>query len=306
MTTQNINPDQHKKTSVILIVLIILVIATVLGGYFWKRFGKETSINYAATIAELQNKLTQEQVAIQSLQDQNAAQKREYAKTTSWKQIAIEHLIRMADLTLNTSRDVKTALAFLLEAKKYTSEAEELAISHALNKDIASLQAVPVADIEELVLKIDTISQQVDTLPVISPQITPASTASTTPEAQPTQMFNRLLTSIVKALKNIVIIRHHAIEPILPPQQITILRLNIQAKLLQAELAAMQRQNNLYQACLTQVIDLITKHFACNNTPSTAGVLQALQELQRINLQPELPTLTESLMAIQKAIQQKS
>jgi uroporphyrin-3 C-methyltransferase len=296
MTEQNANPNQHKKTLVLLIILIILIIATALGRYFWLRFGKEALSNPFATITKLQNNLSQKQAIIQNLQNQNEAQRQDYAKATSWKPIAIEHLVRMADLTLNTKGDVKTALAFLIAAKKYAGDIEESAINHALNKDIASLQAVPIVDPEELVLTIDMISQQINTLSMIPSQAAISPTASQPTESQPVQLLNRLFASVVKALKDIVIIRHQATEPILPQEQVTILRFNIQAKLLQAELAVMQRQNKLYQACLTQAIDLITKHFVSSNT-ATANVLHTLQELQQTNLQPDLPTLTESLTA---------
>jgi len=303
MTEQNTNSNRYRKTLVPLIVLIILIIAVVLGKYF--NFGKAAPATPATTITELQNKLTQEQAVVQDLRNQNEVQKRDYAKATSWKPIAIEHLVRMADLTLNTTRDVKTALTFLLAAKKYTNETEELVINHALNKDIASLQAIAVVDSEELVLKIDMVSQQVDTLPMMPSQAVIESITPTATGSQPAKLLNRLFASLVKALKDIVIIRHQTTEPILPPQQVTILRLNIQAKLLQAELAVMQRQNKLYQACLTQIVDLITKYFACNNI-ATTNVLHALQELQQANLQPDLPALTESMMAIQNTTTQKS
>lgn len=296
MTEQNANLNQHKKTLMLIVILTILIIVTALGRYFWLRFGKEVLSNHFATITKLQNDLSQQQALIQNLQNQNEVQKQDYAKTTSWKPIAIEHLVRMADLTLNTNGDVKTALAFLVAAKKYTDDIEDSTINHALNKDIASLQAVSIVDPEELALTIDMISQQINTLSIIPSQAAIAPTTPQPTESQPVQLLNRLFASVVKALKDIVIIRHQATEPILPQEQATILRFNIQAKLLQAELAVMQRQNKLYQACLTQAIDLITKHFVSNNT-ATANVLHILQELQQTNLQPDLPTLTESLTA---------
>ncbi|CAL7962000.1 uroporphyrin-III C-methyltransferase [Gammaproteobacteria bacterium] len=305
MTEQNTNPNRHKKVLVSLIILIILIIAVALGKYFGFSFSKAALTTPATTIAELQSKLTQGQAVIQDLQNQNEVQKQDYAKATSWKPIAIEHLVRMADLTLNTTRDVKTALVFLLAAKKYTNETKELVISHALNKDIASLQAVAIVNPEELVLKIDMVSRQVDTLPVTPSQAVIGSITPMATESQPARLLNRLFVSVVKALKDIVIIRHQTTEPILPPQQATILRLNIQAKLLQAELAVMQRQNKLYQVCLTQVVDLITKYFACNDA-ATIDVLHVLQELQQTNLQPDLPALTESMMAIQNTTTQES
>lgn len=266
-TIQNTNiKNNHagKKYLVVFIILIAFITAIILAKYFWQHFNSP------------QDKFTQEQQVV---------------APAAPTQATIEHLIRMADLSLNTSNDIKTALTFLLAAKKYAGDT-----NYALNKDIASLQAAAVIDTEELVLKIDAISQQVNTLVA-----TPLKTTFNTPDAAinnnaATQfkyphLLNQFFASVIQSLKNIVIIRHQSVEPMLQPEQAVFLRFNIQAKLLQAELAVMQRQNKLYQTSLAQVINLITKFFICNNTTAT-NILSTLQELQQINLSPDLPLLT--------------
>ena len=205
-------------------------------------------------------------------------------KTISLDKISIEHLIMTADLALSTTGDVNTAMEYLLAAKKYIN-------LPALDSDIAKLQAVPIVNIEELVLKIDTIRQQIDTLSMIPSKVV----IMPTPEYAYTT--KRFFSSIIGALKNIVIIRHQTIEPILPSEQLIVLRFNISAKLLQAELAASQKQNKLYHVCLAQAIDLISKYFVLSDGVAV-NVLNSLQELQKINLWPNLPSLTESLEAI--------
>lgn len=288
--------EQNKKyLTITAILLIMFIVFAVLGKCF-------------LLYTDLQSKLAQNQVVIQELKNQNEAQKQNAANTASWQRIAIERLIRMADLTLNTTGDIKASLEFLLEAKKYTNDIDELAINHALDKDIASLQAVPVVDIEELILKINITSTQVDSLSMVPSKsiATSIETSIATDETlSPFKskylcLLNKFFISVKKSLENIVIIRKQTIEPILPPEQIVILRFNIQAKLLQAGLAASQRQNKLYHSCLIESINLINKYFADSNS-TASNVIRILKELQQINLQPTLPLLTDSLAAIKKS-----
>jgi uncharacterized protein HemX len=311
MTEQSVKPNRRKKVLVFFALTVILIIAITLGGYFWPRFSKaamsflkeHSSATSATTIVSLQDSLTQKQVIIQELQ--NEMQKQEVAKAKAkvqaqamdWKPIAVGHLVRMADLTLNTTGDVKTALSFLVAAKKYTTDPETLAINRALNKDIIRLQAVPKVNVEDIVFKIDTISEKISALAITPTHLTVLpGVPKKVGKQQPKPVLKRFLISAVQALKDIVIIRHQDIEPILPPEQTITLRFNVQAKLLQAELAVMQRQDKLYQAYLAQVVGLINKYFVLNSA-TTNSVLRMLEGLQQINLQPKLPEL-ESLVAI--------
>jgi uroporphyrin-III C-methyltransferase len=299
-------PKGRKKSwtmfGVILAVVVIGV--AVLWKYYWPAFQKEMlalkarpDMASAATIVNLQKSLAQKQNIIQELQGE--IQKCEVVQpVVNWQPIIIEHFVRMADLILNTTKDVKAALAFLLAAKEYANTPETVAIGHALNKDIANLQAVPVVDVEGLLLKIDIVEKQIDALPITPFQAVIPAEPPTTAAAEATCLVKRLFASVVHALKGVVLIRHRAVEPILPPEQMTILRFNIQARLLEAKLAVMQKQNKLYQAYLAQITDLISKYFVLSNV-ATTSVLQLLQGLQQVNLQPELPVLTGSFTAIQ-------
>lgn len=303
MVAQKVKSNWLRTTVLVLVLIAVIVVVLALGRSLWLRFGIKQQENalFVAMLPALEDKISQNQLAIQELQ--NTIQKQGADKTSRWKSIAIEYLIRMADLTLHTTGDVKTALTFLLTAKKYTNDFPAPALLHALNKDIASLQAVPVVDVEALVLKIDMVSQQVNALPVV-PLPTVAVAATIQEKAEIKQHANKLklfFISAVQALKDIVIIRHRNVDPILPPEQVTILRLNIQAKLLQAEFAVMQKQNKLYQACLSQVIAWINQHFTLSDNITTS-VLHTLQELQQVNLQPKLPVLTESLVTLPQNI----
>lgn len=301
---QNANTEPERKKKLFLpLIILIAAIAVITGGYLisnWviNKLDATTTQAEEAFVAvkQLQTKYDQLQNNLQELQ--NAVQKVNITKVKYWKPIVIEHLIRMADLTLNTTGDTKLALSFLLAANQYTSDLELSAINHALNRDIAALQTVPLVDASELILKIEAINQKIGVLPLIVSQFTsPQKEQIGVSEPAGKTLWQRLCISTVNALKDIVIIRHQVADPLLSPEQEIILRLDMQTKLLQVQLAIMHRQNKLYQSCLEQTINLITRYFAVNQE-ATIDILSSLQELQRVDLQPKFSFPTESIAAI--------
>lgn len=290
MTEPLPQPSKHSK-KIIIILIIFLLLASVIGLKFFGLSIPNLSQFTAAIKTEQPAATSAKEAATESINP---------SKNSNWKIITIEQLVRMADLSLTTTKDTKTALSYLLTAKKYTKDSDTT-MQHALNKDIANLQAVPIINQEEILLKIETLNQQINSL-----SARPAATTEPTPTtAQPQQTTNKIknaLENILQGLKDIVIIRHQTTEPLLPPEQITILRLMIQTKLLQTELAVMQKQNELYQQCLEQTITLIS-NYSVPNDPTTTNILKTLKELQQVDLQPTLPSLTESLTTIQDIVE---
>jgi uncharacterized protein HemX len=305
MIEQNINVNVGKKKVFFFLLIIVIMVAAIVGGYL----GLDWLINkidvsavkieatYAAT-KQLQIKYEQLQNSVQELQKE--IQKSNIAKTRYWKPVVIEHLIHMADLTLNTTRDVKLALSFLVEAKRYANDPELSAINHALNKDIAVLQVVSTVDASQLVLKIEAISQKIGSLPMVVPQVIHSEKKEAIKENSqivPFSLWQRFFTNTINALKDIVVIRRKTIDLLLSPDQESILRLEIQAKLLQAQLAVMQQKNKIYQSCLAQTYSLFTSYFSANQIV-VVDILPLLQELQQVNLEPIIPFPTESIAAI--------
>jgi uroporphyrin-III C-methyltransferase len=292
------------------LIIVIIVVAIAVGGYFGSNLviskidatTMRTEEVYAAT-RQLQTKYEQLQNNLQDLQKE--VQKSNITKTKYWRPIVIEHLVHMADLTLNTTRDTKIALSFLSEAGQYANDPELSAVKHALNKDIASLQVVPAVDASELVLKIEAISQKIGSLPMVIPQFTsPEKKAGEEETSRIKTLWQHFFTSTLNALKDIVVIRRQTVNFLISPEQEAVLRLEIQAKLLQAQLAVMQRKNKIYQACLVQTSNLVARYFVTNQN-ATNDVLPLLQELQSIDLEPAITFPTESIAAITSFVSAK-
>ncbi len=307
ITTDSKSVGRNKLFSYILpiTIVVILVISCYLGCNFFinkiDTAAVKTEEIYAVT-KQLQVKYEQLQDNLQNLQKE--LQKSKVTKIKYWKPMVIEHLVHLAVLTLNTTRDTTLALTFLAEAKQYASNHELSAINYALNRDIASLQIVPVVDATDLILKIEAINQKISSLPIVTSRFIspPKAEAVAEDELRIKTLWQRFFNSTIKALKDIVIIRHKEVDLLLSPEQEAVLRLEIKAKLLQAELAVMQRKNKIYQDCLVKTLDLCNRYFAASTNDVANFLVPSLQELQRVNLEPTIPLPTESIAAITNLI----
>lgn len=295
--------DKKKFSKLRLVILFFAAVAVIIGGCM----GVDTVVTKLANVAkkadaalviseQLQIRNNQLQSSLEELQAE--VQKLSASTSNYWRPMVVSHLIHLADLTLNTTGDVKLALSFLLKAKQYADGPALSKLRHALSNDIASLQIVPLADIAELVLKLESINQKIASLPMVAPEFIkpPAKESKEKSTQQDKKIWQRVVDSVVKALRELVVIRHRTVEPLPSPEQETIIRLEIQAKILQAQLAVIHRQNGLYQSCLGQVIRSISRYFVANQY--TVEIISLLKELQRIDLQPQLPFPTESIAAV--------
>lgn len=289
--------------SVFLVVIALVLIA---GGYCWARGIKDQIKATEVQAAAIASKTQHLQIQLEQLQEtvqtwQNQLQKAYSNQRNSWQLIVIEHLVRMADLTLNTTKDSKLALSFLLTAQQYAKSPGLSVINHALNRDIASLQAIKVIEPETLILRIEALRQQLDALPMVTKTIPSLPGPQHEESIVAKNLWQRIFITATNALKDLVIIRRQTVEPLLSIDQASILSLNLQTKLLQAELAVGPRQNKLYQSSLTQASNMITRYLLANST-AASDILSSLQELQQIDLSPPLPPLTESITAIMEVM----
>ncbi|MDR1012580.1 MAG: uroporphyrinogen-III C-methyltransferase [Coxiellaceae bacterium] len=280
----------------------ILVLVLVVCGYLGLNFVIDKIETKEKQIEEIHSELRQLQNRYDQLQNSfqetyHAIQPIKNITTNDWHLMIIKHLVYIADLSLNTTKDTELALACLLMAKQYTNVSELSIIKNSLDKDIVNLQALPITNIFSLISKIEILSKKINAMPVRIKQFIPDTESDIDRNSSVNMTLRqRFFISTIKALKDIVIIRHQAIETLLPEQEV-IMHLTIQTKLLQAELAVINRQNQLYRECLEGAINLIIRYLVADRVALTS-ILETFKELQQVDLQPKLPSLKETLAII--------
>lgn len=297
-----------KKTSHKLAWLIAILIILAAGLFGWGYFTKNLPLNLGVTkdeeiakaaINKLQSSISEPNTQSNNLQQTTPPKTLDNSEKLYDSNLAeIASLIRKANLILTTTGDIKTTLDLLLTAKQLASNTKFIELNYAISKDIATLQATSTPDVFTIISKLDILNQQIATLPSIPPQQKPIAEVISAQPKIAAPLWQRFINAVLTNLKEIVIIKRQTIEPLPLPEQINIIRLNIQTKILQAEWAVIHNNNQLYQAALNQVSVWLTQYFSLN-TQNTSMLLAVIKDLQKIDLQPEKLSLTNSLQAIE-------
>ena len=293
---------------------IALLLATWLSlflviSFFWKK-NNHFLARYETRFTQIQEQLFQNQTKYQELQKsviqiQNFIQKKLSSNAAQIQISNIHQLIQQAQEDLLYLHDLNSALAALKLANKRLTELPSLSIPKSLHslliQNITSLKALPQLDISNALAQLNVLQAQVIQLPLTNtiPILNKETANNTTPATHLGKKWLSAFQSILHHLQQLIVIRHldKPIEHLLPKAQQQYLQHNLQLLLQQAQWALLQRQQTIYQNNLQQIKEAIQQHFLATSSPAQT-VIQTINELEKINLQPILPDLTPTLAAI--------
>ena len=265
------------------------------------------------SIASLQGKLGALQSQVAATEGQAAALEslyQEFSRTREDRLMAeAEQAIGMAAQQLQLAGNLEAALIALqgAEARLAAQERGQLqSLRRALQRDIDSLEALPQVDVPGIALRLETLLERADTLPLgfageLAAQPGQEAGAAPDGEASPLDFVTRLAQDVWRELRTLVRIeRLDQTEPVLlGPAQSTFLRENLKIRLLTARLALLARDGRTYAADLAQARSWLERFFDLRDE----RVQQALTELRELEAMPvrvEAPELTESLAALRQ------
>jgi uroporphyrin-3 C-methyltransferase/uroporphyrinogen III methyltransferase/synthase len=243
-----------------------------------------------------------------------------------WALAEIEQVLATASQQLQLAGNVQGALIALQNADSRLAKSEKaqfIAVRRAIAKDIDMLKALPQLDMTGLVLRLDSVIAQVDTIPLWSdekppvPVTPPKAPLRVLPKANKSkndkggevnensfsaqlqdrwQSFSSEMWGEVKQL-----IRVRNIETpdalLLTPSQAYFAKENLKLRLLNARLALLSRNEGAFRSDMIAAQDVITKYFDVRSKQAqTAQSL--LKQIQSNNLSIEMPALTESLNSV--------
>jgi uncharacterized protein HemX len=308
-----------KKNSFLRIgsVLIIFILAIILGLYVnnYARKGHYAGvISIRPNVRELQTKLTEQQLILESLQNKVQDLSSGKEKITNYLVLMeIDHLIQIAKFYLFAEKDVRTAIKFLADAELSTVDLKTpaaLTIREALIRDIKNLENIPDVDMIKVAMQIAALNQQISTLYNLPKSLMPPTSdresikATTKDKSQNWQ--SRFWQQALKSIKSAFII-HHLPQDSLPllPEQNYHMVLEMQSKLQLAEWGWVHYQKAFYQANLQQLVNLLQNYLPRAEANGLTNILLKVKGLQKIN-PPEiaLNILDNSQHAVQTALKQ--
>ena len=218
-----------------------------------------------------------------------------------WKLAEVEYLLRVANHRLLMEQDMATALGLLQAADGVLEALDDLAlhpVRAALADEMLALSRSEGADIQGLYLQLDALKRTLEALALARPQYRLAEPEEARGEpagSAPDGVFDALAAEFSQLLQFRRI--DTGVKPLLAPDEAVYLELNLRLMLEQAQLAALKRDQVVFDASLGSAQEWVRNHLALED-PAVQDTLEALAELRRVPLDVPLPDLSASLNAL--------
>ena len=223
-----------------------------------------------------------------------------------WLLAETDYLLHLAYFNLNLEKNVTAALILLQKADSTLQTLNNprfLTLRKMIAKDITALQVIPKVDTSGIYVRLQNLNQSLQQLSVSTKTIKAQQRKIPLKQQilkQP--LWKRLLLQNWNTLKSFLTIRHHdqPINPLLlSPDENKFLYLNLQDLCKQAQWALLYKQQNVYDSCLQQIQKAVEKYFLSDNE-ATQQVLNELNNLQNINVNPTLPDISSNIEMMRK------
>ncbi|MCL6416133.1 uroporphyrinogen-III C-methyltransferase [Aestuariirhabdus sp. Z084] len=271
-----------------------------------------------ASLPDAQQQLQDQLAATDQTLTQNSErlqrQLQELQRTSrdDWQLAEVEYLLRLANQRLLTEGDVGGVEALLASADLIVRNLDNVSlfpVREALAADLVAVRAVPKLDQEGVYLQLAALADEAMRLPLLpvggyemAPQETEDAAQQTTTEEAPLwqRLGSRMQQSFsrFKQYFRLNTQRSEPLQELLTPNEEVYLRQNLRLMMEQAQLALLKGQQRVYDASLSSSLDWLQQYFSYNNQASLSMV-QQLEQLQSLQLNPELPDISGSLKAIQ-------
>ncbi len=222
-----------------------------------------------------------------------------------WLLAEAEYLVKIASHRLALEHDVETAVVALHAADdrlRDTRDPVVLKVRKLIARDIRTLEQLPKQDTAGISLAISALAQQVDKLPLRTPDPKTMQQREATP---PTPIngdgWKAMAQNVWDDIKGLVVIRNHEqpIEALLAPDQRFFLSENLRLQLEQARLALLNNEPVIYRERLNTAVNWI-KHYFDNKAVETITALTTLKQLATVKFLVELPDISSTYDALMR------
>ena len=273
-----------------------------------------------AVLSSLEQSSEAERLALQSRIDSDLAQlERRVAELTEagfeaaapqdsrWKIQEANHLARLAAQKLELERDIPSAMNLLQRSDRALSESGStnvLRVRQRLARDIEVLRSTPAPDQDAAIFRLQALIERVESLSLLGSQREKLLSGRTARSAVTDEVAGDttgLFETSLEFLGTIFVWRkwEDLPEAMLIPGQEAVIRQNFRLMLEQAKFAVLNRSDLLYQHHLKNALDWLQTYMVTETGSGAAAYLE-LVELTAVEVDPELPSLSESLRILEQ------
>ena len=307
------------------LALIFATVALVATGYLWYTVLYENADLFTQDIvgaldridsdnADIQDKLAADEKDLKTLKETQDTMRTAIEKVNTdltrnrieWSLTEAEQLLVIANNRLQLARDTHSALAALRAADQQLQSLANpnlLPVRREIAREIAQLEPLDKTDISGITLRLATLADGVDRLPLEPnmelPQgtgVKPAEKAGAAQVAAAETGWRQTAHSLWQDLLSLVRIRDNldAQRPLLPPQQQYFLRENLRLMLYGAQQALLQGNIPTYQQNLKSAQRLLKDYYDVRSQ-LVAAAQGELDKLQSTKIVADMPDISASL-----------
>lgn len=269
---------------------------------------QEESRQAMVKLGVLEQKLVEsqnQQLALESLYQELSRNRDE------WVLAEIEQILLIASQQLQLAGNPKAALIALQTADSRLQRLDKpqfISLRKAIVKDIERLQALPAVDVVGYSVRLDSLANMVDDLPLVIGGELPAERAAAKSRVEE-QPWTKLGREIWLDMKQLVRIQNmeNPEAPLLAPSQAYFLRENLRLRLLSARIALLRHDETTYKADLKAADTWLRRYFDIK-AKSTQVALGVMKQLTGGPVSIEMPDISASLNAVRnyKLVRERS
>lgn len=334
-STSTATPVKEKKGSHTLSLLAIVLVVALGGGLYYHGHQQSEQVN--ANISILTDEISALKSAlVQSEQQSQAAVKKAIQDTlvlidqqdttikslqsaladvkgrrpNDWLLAEADYLVNQAARKLWLEHDALTATTLMQDADQRIAELNDLSLTpirQAMAKDIQQLKAVKRIDRDGIVLRLNSLQQEVDRLPlanVIMPEaeeVAPQQVSGNVGDWQ-----QNLKTSLSDFVSQFITYRKRDgdVVPLLSPAQTFYLQENLKAKLDQAATSVYRENGRLYAESLKTAKEW-AERFYNQESSITQSFIATLTNLSQQTIEVSYPETLESQTLISELLDER-
>ncbi len=217
-----------------------------------------------------------------------------------WKVAELAYLLRIANHRVLMERDVSGALTLLKAADAILQELDDFALYQVraqLADEILALENVESNDVQGLFLRLEAIKTEVSAQSVKLPRFEKDEVAAEAAAAEAEPGFFTALWEQIGGYMRFRRFDGESVRPLLAPEEEAYLELNLRLMLERAQLAALRREQAVYEQSLQTAADWISSYLELES-PGVARSLAELEALSNVVLDQPLPDVSGSLSAL--------
>jgi uroporphyrin-III C-methyltransferase len=225
---------------------------------------------------------------------------------TDWQLAESEQLLVIANNRLQLARDVRSALAALRAADAQLNQVANpslLPVRREMAREIAALEAIDKVDVGGISLKLGSLAESADRLPV-APEMSRRAQAMLDNKVAAIDVpgnggWRTSARNLWQDMLSLVRVRTDLTtqRPLLPPEQEYFLRENLKLMLFGAQAALLQGNAAVFQQNIKNAEQLL-KDYYDTNTQVVIGMQTELEKMRTSKLVAELPDISRSLATL--------